>query len=132
MGQMVGSFHRLNNKEHRCLILEPRVGWAFEDWLTGYMAFLVIQSILSCPQLGLMMRRPRRERLLLGAGQSCQLPPKQDCCEGHMVDGLDVETDLCDSTCVSGEARVTCPCCCLEFGVGGDAAASLEGQHTEC
>lgn len=78
MGQMVGSFHRINNKEQRCLILEPRVGWAFEDWLTGYMAFLVIQSIFSCPQLGLMMRRPR---LIIGAGQSCQLPPKQDCFE---------------------------------------------------
>lgn len=47
-----------------------------------------------------------------------------------MVACLDVETNLGDGTCVSGEARATCPCCHQELGLGGNAAGGLKGHHT--
>ena len=81
MGQRAGSLHRIKNKEQGNLILEPRVAWAFGDWLNGHMVFLVIQSIFSCPQLGLMMRHPRWEKLHVGAKQLFQLSPKRGYCK---------------------------------------------------
>ena len=69
MGQKVGSFHRIKNKEqgrdqqkntwlsgvtqsgllgvrrNKEVSIEPRVGLVFGDWLTGYATFLIKQTV---------------------------------------------------------------------------------------
>lgn len=40
------------------------------------------------------------------------------------VDRLDVETDLCESTWTSWEARVDCPCCPQELDISRSATGS--------
>lgn len=45
---MIGWGHMVNlvwSEEEEGISTEPRIGLAFEDWLTGYAMFLVRQSI---------------------------------------------------------------------------------------